>query len=678
MKRVLALALTVVLCLGLLPSAQAIPPERPRYYTVTETLVNPLYPEFQDEAVPAVVTPVESSYQPDAGGKKYVSVEEGARQLRAAMEKHQEVVHLYVESPDSIGVATLFNQIVNHTGVPTQGDYILWSYKSFRSNISVDYRETSSGYTNLHDMKITITYYHNAEQEQELTQKIDEVLTSLQLDKYPDDYHKLRAIYEYLASHIDYRISYDEEDPYYLMQYSAYHALVKGEAVCLGISTLLYRMLLEAGFDNRIITGHAYLGRHAWNIVKVGDLYYNVDLTNDLDRVFRYLLCSQESFKGYHRDSQYDTPQFHQLYPMSEEDYQPVHYFDGQPWVTSQEPDCTRPGVQDQYCRYCSHYKTRYSASALGHSWEHVGFQQATCTESGGRVYSCTRCGRTGLQRERFPLGHDFDVTVLREPTPTDRGLVHRYCILCGKEYQEAAYYQLHDHLYSETVRVDPTCTHRGYTAAVCGSIEDCIAEYRYDYVEPLGHSWEGERCRNCLEFRLMPFDDVPVNAFFYAPVFWAIDHNVTNGTSANSFSPYAACQRAQVVTFLWRAAGCPEPISTENPFVDVKEDDYYYKAVLWALENGITNGIDSTHFGPFEVCNRAQVVTFLHRSLGEPGAYGVIHTFTDVDPTEFYYSAMLWAVEERVTRGLTNDTFGPNVHCNRAQIVTFLHRASY
>jgi hypothetical protein len=175
-----------------------------------------------------------------------------------------------------------------------------------------------------------------------------------------------------------------------------------------------------------------------------------------------------------------------------------------------------------------------------------------------------------------------------------------------------------------------------------------------------------------------MPFDDVPVNAFFYAPVFWAIDHNVTNGTSANSFSPYAACQRAQVVTFLWRAAGHPEPVSTENPFVDVKEDDYYYKAVLWALENGITNGMDSTHFGPFEVCNRAQVVTFLYRSMGEPAVYGVSHVFTDVDPDGFYYGAMLWAVEERITLGLTSNTFGPNVDCNRAQIVTFLHRASY
>ena len=102
---------------------------------------------------------------------------------------------------------------------------------------------------------------------------------------------------------------------------------------------------------------------------------------------------------------------------------------------------------------------------------------------------------------------------------------------------------------------------------------------------------------------------------FFYQPVLWAVEKGITNGTSATTFGSYANCNRAAVVTFLWRAAGSPEPESTNNPFVDVKTTDFFYKPVLWAVENGITNGVDTTHFGPATDCNRAQVVTFLYRA---------------------------------------------------------------
>ena len=171
------------------------------------------------------------------------------------------------------------------------------------------------------------------------------------------------------------------------------------------------------------------------------------------------------------------------------------------------------------------------------------------------------------------------------------------------------------------------------------------------------------------------PFVDVAETDFYYDAVLWALEEGVTAGTSENTFSPNEPCQRAQVVTFLWRAMGCPEPASAENPFTDVKETDFYYKAVLWAVEQGITNGMTADTFGPYGVCNRAQVVTFLHRALGKPAGPGE-NPFSDVKPGDYYYDAVLWAVGAGVTSGVDAGVFGPGYDCVRGQVVTFLYRA--
>ena len=153
----------------------------------------------------------------------------------------------------------------------------------------------------------------------------------------------------------------------------------------------------------------------------------------------------------------------------------------------------------------------------------------------------------------------------------------------------------------------------------------------------------------------------------------WAVVTGITNGTGATTFSPNQGCTRGQVVTFLWRAAGSPEPSKTDNPFKDVKEGAFYYKAVLWAVENGITNGTGATTFSPNETCTRAQIVTFLWRYKGSPEPKNNVSPFTDV--TGGYYKAVLWAVENKVTNGTSADKFDPSDTCTRAQIVTFLYR---
>ena len=174
---------------------------------------------------------------------------------------------------------------------------------------------------------------------------------------------------------------------------------------------------------------------------------------------------------------------------------------------------------------------------------------------------------------------------------------------------------------------------------------------------------------------QLPKFEDVLPGAFYEIPVAWAVENGITKGTSDTTFGPNDPCMRAHVVTFLWRAAGSPEPTSTENPFTDVKADAYFYKAVLWAVEKKITNGTSTTEFSPYLECNRAQVVTFLYRAIGSPNVAESKNPFADVPAGHWFTAPVLWAVENGITNGLSADSFGPNNVCNRAQIVTFLYR---
>ena len=249
--------------------------------------------------------------------------------------------------------------------------------------------------------------------------------------------------------------------------------------------------------------------------------------------------------------------------------------------------------------------------------------------------------------------------------------------------------------IVSETA---PSCTEPGEIA-----FESFVTgEQRTEVLEALGHDWddgvvtkepttteEGEMtytCRRCGATRTEPieklsflFDDVQDPAkFYYEPVYWAYYHDpqITNGTSDTMFSPNKICTRGQVVTFLWRAMGCPEPTQTTHSFTDVKETAYYYKAMLWAVETGVTTGTSETTFSPNKNATRGQVVTFLWRAMGCPEPTQTTHSFTDVKENAYYYKAMLWAVEAGITNGTSATTFGPNKEATRGHVVTFLFRA--
>ena len=228
-----------------------------------------------------------------------------------------------------------------------------------------------------------------------------------------------------------------------------------------------------------------------------------------------------------------------------------------------------------------------------------------------------------------------------------------------------------------------------------------CTLTVRFASNDPcaLGHDWDrgyltriptktlaGEKtytCSRCGTTRTEPvpfrFTDVAnESAYYFLPVYWALSHDprITDGTGDTTFSPGLGCTRAQVLTFLWRAVGCPEPALANMPFRDVHPGDYFYKPVLWALENGVTTGTSETMFSPYAVCARAQVVTFLWHVLGEPATEYPDPPFRDVPDNAYYRQAVTWAAERGITSGSGEGCFAPDAPCTRAQVVTMLWRA--
>ena len=297
---------------------------------------------------------------------------------------------------------------------------------------------------------------------------------------------------------------------------------------------------------------------------------------------------------------------------------------------------------------------------------------EATCESWGMNVYKCSGCPYTEETYGDAPLGHDYQYSHTTPPTCTEYGLKHYTCARCGDNYA-AAEIDMLGHDFVRTTFAEATCTEMGYGYYECSR---CDEEYLEADRPALGHAWNGTECDRCDATRMTPFDDVVESSFYEIPVAWAVEQGITNGISTTDFGSNNTCNRAQVVTFLWRAAGCPEPTSMDNPFVDVQPGSFYEKPVLWAVEQGITNGTDATHFGPNGDCNRASVVTFLWRAAGKPDPTGTSVPFTDVPTGSWYADSVLWAMENGITNGISATEFGATAACNRAQVVTFLYRA--
>ena len=307
-----------------------------------------------------------------------------------------------------------------------------------------------------------------------------------------------------------------------------------------------------------------------------------------------------------------------------------------------------------------SEYLISQNLCLAGHSWEtkYTVDKPASCTTEGSKSIHCANCIATKDPTAIPTTAHVFGSwSTVTSPNCTNTGSLKRTCS-CG--YTETKNVDASGHSWETDYTVDKEAS---YGAGGSKSI----------------HCSKCEAVKNSTVIPALtnPFVDVTDGpySYYYAPVLWALDNQVTKGTDETHFTPDGECTRAQVVTFLWRAAGSPKPKTSTSPFVDVtNSSEYYYDAVLWAAENGITTGTDSTHFTPDDTVTRAQFVTFLWRLAGKP-ASSTANSFTDLNAKEYYYTAVLWACDKGITNGTGNGLFSPGENCTRGQTVTFLYR---
>ena len=262
------------------------------------------------------------------------------------------------------------------------------------------------------------------------------------------------------------------------------------------------------------------------------------------------------------------------------------------------------------------------------------------------------------------------------EPTCTETGLTEgKHCSTCNAIIVKQETVPALGHKIELKNDKAASCTEDGYTGdEVCTVCGETVK--KGETVKAAGHDYVNGVCSVCGEKdpSYNPFKDVKHNAYYDA-ILWANANGITNGKTEDTFAPDDGCTRAQIVTFLYRAAGSPEVKNVKNPFTDVSESSVYYKAIMWAVENGITKGTTDTTFSPNAVCTRAQIVVFLYRASGDD-ASNLKLQFTDVPANAWCAEAVAWAVSKGITNGTTATTFSPNATCTRAQAVTFIYRA--
>lgn len=300
-----------------------------------------------------------------------------------------------------------------------------------------------------------------------------------------------------------------------------------------------------------------------------------------------------------------------------------------------------------------------------------------TCLTEGFTTYTCS-CGECYTKAYISAVGHKTQLQNAKAVGCLTGGYTgDEVCTVCGKVFKQGSVIFALGHDPQPARVKAPTCTESGYTGnLICMRCGDMTQIGKT--VAAAGHKFFGGVCSVCgaKGVEAAPeFDDVKPGAFYFDAVQWAVKNGITNGTGKNTFSPNDVCSRYQIVMFLWRAAGQPEAKAAVS-FADVKPGDIFYEAVQWAVERGITKGTSSTSFSPYAPCTRGQIVTFLYRSAGSPKVSGACN-FSDIPADSFCRDAVIWASTEGITNGTSAGRFSPNEGCTRAQVVTFLYRAS-
>ena len=398
-KRIISCILTVLILASVLP-ANAFADSSVIHRQIH---INPLYKDVVDQkqlfstlnGAPRLY----SDTQPQEAG----SADEAAVILRKGMENREARIAIRCPADAITPTDGILDEIVEkameETGVPTQGDYIRWTYAGWSGSYSLESDDEGLHYVFVYDCK----YYTTAAQEAELSEKIDSVLQSLDINDESSDYDVICAVYDYICANVSY--DYDNlNDSEYLLKYTAYAAMINKTAVCQGYSALMYRMLQQKNIDCRLIPG----SNHAWNIVAIDGVYYNADSTWDAGRDpknYAYFLCGDSDFAEHTRYSEYSTEEFYRLYPMAETKYVvcPSHSYGA--WVTTKAPTCTESGIETRTCAKCGVSENR-AIPVTGHHYDAVA-TAPTCTERGYTTHTCV-CGLSYTDSYTDAVGHNY------------------------------------------------------------------------------------------------------------------------------------------------------------------------------------------------------------------------------------------------------------------------------
>ena len=534
-RRLLSLVLVLALVCSMLPvHAFALAPGAVVDASLTDTIthINPLYEDVITEA--DLVQPSEEFRAELHADPVYATTfAEAGEQMRQPMVNREETIVVYYQTTnhDSAQHKDIFNAAVAHTGNSDEGDALRWVYAGYKVRIGRSVKNGVSYVTYTY----TMTYYTTAEQEAELEAAMDALLATV--DPNGTDYERFCTVYDYICENItyDYDTLYDDD---YKLKYTAYAAMINGTAVCQGYAVLLYQLALELGLDCRVVTGIGNTGGHGWNIVKFGDWYYNTDPTWDAIwyqalGYYNYFLQNEVTFTSnytdHYRDAEYDTTEFHALYPISTRNFDPAvddtgkndpdSIGDGLVWNLDEEGTLLISGRGEMIDNAAPWYDqrneityliidegvTRIGACAfmglenltavvfMGdapefgddnvfggvHAYVFYPVGNATWTADVMQNYG----GR--LWWEPMCFEHEWgEWTLVAEATCEELGLKHRYCVLCG-DYEEVYIYPT-GHNYINYV-VNATCNDQGYTECVC---EKCGDSYTDSYVDALGHSF--------------------------------------------------------------------------------------------------------------------------------------------------------------------------------------------
>ena len=464
--------------------------------TSVEIYINPLYRDVisEEDLVESDDSALLQSEESGNGeervslsSEEYGSVDEAVVSFREQMKSRKEIITVKVMTDDVEEIAgEISDAAMAHTGNPKEGDYLQWQFGGWKCSSSY----YSFGGNYYCTMNYTMTYYTTAAQEAELDNAIALAKTNLGLNSSTmNDYQKIKAIYDYMTKNITYDYANLNDDSYRL-KYTAYAAMINKTAVCQGYAVLLYRMALECGVDARVITGIGNGGAHGWNIVKLGNYYYNVDSTWDAGYSnYSYFLKTDGNFRYHTRDNEYATGDFYEAYPMAASDYNVNHVHQYGSWMTAKAATCLEEGMQMKTCSLCGDKKTQ-STAKTGHTEVKDAAVEATCTSTGKTEGShCSVCGTViKAQTEIAKKAHTYGSwKVVKSVTCTVDGSKERSCTECGKKETQAIAKTGHTEV--KDAAVEATCTSTGKTegshCSICGTVIKAQTE-----IAKKAHTW--------------------------------------------------------------------------------------------------------------------------------------------------------------------------------------------